>query len=719
MLSANIDFETRSVCDLTLAGADRYAEDKTTEILCLAWCIDDGPISVWVPGDPDPQPLLDHIRSGGHVAAWNAPFELAIWRYVIPRCCPTWPALAIEQTYCSMARAYAVALPGGLDKCAEAMGAPFEKDKEGYTLMRRMCTPTPKWKKRFKADPATAGAPEWYDGPEQRARLKRYCAMDVEVERGISKKLAPLTQRERQIWLLDQKINQRGVRIDLENVERALNIVNAETAALNAELCTITSGSVAKASAPGQIKKWVNENGANADNLQKHTVASLLQTDLLPDVIRALEIRRDAGRTSVKKLPAMRACASLDGRARGMLGYHVATTGRWAGRRAQPQNLPRPDMDEADILGCIALLDTPRAIDAIRFTYRDPIGAVMSCLRSFLIPDPGNRFICSDFANIEGRTLAWLAGERWKIDAFKAYDGGVGHDLYNVAYARSFGTNVEQVTKPQRQIGKVQELALGYQGGPPAFMSMAANYNADIAAICDATLAAAGERYDEFWMKMAEHPHTRQQFGVLKEKINFDQWVALKFIVTRWRDAHPTIKDFWYDLQRNALSAIEHPREVFSTKSESIRFVYVGQTLFCQLPSRRTLAYQYPKIVWEIDELDDETPPDKKKPKPSIEYWVWDGTHKIWTTARAYGGHLAENATQAVARDILADAMLRLETRGYPIVLHVHDEIVAEVPEEHPGTPELFSEIMCASEPWARGLPVAAKGWQGKRYKKD
>lgn len=725
------DFETYSVLELPKVGVDVYAEHPSTGIYCLSYEHADKSIGryffdppdprvavmpVWAEFSKEPTAFLDYLENGGTLRGWNCAFEAVIWNRVIARLKPHWPRLRPEQFECTMARAYAQALPGKLEWCAEAMNLTEKKDEAGNKIMRRMCAPTLKWRRN------PVGPPIYDVRPGDFEKLGAYCDQDVRCEAEAASKLAPLSARERKVWLLDQKINRRGAQIDVAAVTVADEIVNEEIKNLNTELRFLTNSAVSAVTAPAQIRAWVNQQGVTADNLRKDTLATLLASDLAAGPARrALEIRAEGGKASVKKLRAMLAGANTDGRARGLYGYHIATTGRWAGFRSQPQNLPRPDIDQDEIEQVIDLLGAPEPAECIRMNHGAPLGRLSSCLRAMFVPAPGHTFIAGDFANIEGRGVAWLAGEKAKLDAFRAQDAKTGPDVYKVAYSRSFGIKPDDVSSTQRQIGKVQELALGYQGGPAAFISMAANYNLHIPTICEMTIKAAGEEtFNAFWFEMLKHERTPQQYGMLKDKLDFSQWCALKYIVTKWRLAHPNIVSFWYDLQRAAIDAVLQPGSQFVTESGSIRFIKSGQMLFCQLPSRRCLAYPYPSLVYERDEIAAKKAADEGreyKPKPSLEYMAWDGIKKKWLPARSYGGHLAENATQGAARDAQADAMLRCEDEGLSTVLHTHDSICAEV-KTGSKTPEDLRRIMCASEPWLRGLPVAADVAESKRYGK-
>lgn len=434
------------------------------------------------------------------------------------------------------------------------------------------------------------------------------------------------------------------------------------------------------------------------DSLDKtHIDDALVRADLPPDVRRVLELRREAAKASVKKIDALLAGRSSDGRARGLLQYHAASTGRWAGRRFQPQNIKRPDLEDVD--SAIEAVATGNAA-YVATLYGEPLAVVGDCLRGMVCAGDGKALIAADFANIEGRVLAWLAGEAWKVEAFRAFDAGRGPDLYKLAYSRSFGIRPEEVDKDQRQIGKVMELALGYQGGVGAFQTMAAAYRVEV----------SDDKADE--LKIA------------------------------WRQAHPHIKAFWYDLENAAVRAVEDPGNVYEVGKLSFR--RSGSFLWLRLPSGRTLCYPYPRVEMRTVPWLNEDPEwvscDSREEanflygsdvawsaerkavyirtqakKPAVIYKGVDSYTRKWGDCITYGGLWAENVTQAVARDILAEAMVRAEAAGYEIILTVHDEVVAER-----RTVDLseFVRIMTYIPTWAEGLPVAAEAWTGRRYRK-
>lgn len=657
MTALHIDFESRSTVDLKRTGVYVYAADPTTDLWCACYAFDDGPILTWRPGEPCPDDIAMHVLEGGTVCAHNASFEATLWARILgPRY--GWPVPAGDTWRCTMVQAYAMAMPGSLEQAAPAAGLDIEKDAAGRRLMLQMARPR-------KADPLT-----WWDEPAKVERLIEYCRIDVAVERELEKRLRPLKQSELDLWHLDQVVNSRGVFVDRELAHAARRIVKTAAERLDQRIAKTTGHAVTSCSAVAQLVGWIRSKGLPVGSIAKDKIEELLGRDDLPDDVReALEIRRAAARASVAKIDALLNGTDEDGRARGLLQFHAASTGRWAGRRFQPQNIKRPELDDVD--SAIEIVATGD-IDLLDALYEDPLNVVADTLRGMIRAAPGRKIVAADYANIEGRVLAWLAGEDWKVKAFRAFDAGTGPDLYKVAYGRSYGIAPADVTKAQRQIGKVMELALGYQGGVGAFATMGVNY---------------GVR-----LPVSE----------------------VESIRDAWRAAHPQIKRFWWDMEEAAILAIEQPGSVRKVGAR-IAFKKVGSFLFMQLPSKRFLAYAYPEIrpkrmPWTDANGDSVI-------KDSLSYMGVNSYTRKWERGFAYGGLLVENATQAVARDVLADAMPRLETAGYPIILTVHDEIVCEPAADHGSAAEMEA-IMCALPEWAAGLPVAAEGFEDARYRK-
>lgn len=709
----SIDFETRSAVDIVKAGADVYAEDLSTEVLCMAWAIGDGPVNIWRPfeGDPDPQEALDHIAAGKPVAAWNSAFEEAIWQYVIGRDYPFWPRLKTEQLFDTMAHAYAAALPGALDACAKALGLEAQKDGAGKRVMLQLSKP------RKVSDDGSITYWTPADAPDKFAKLYAYCQQDVVVEREIGRRLRPLSATERELWLIDQRINRRGIRIDVNAATYAIGIAKAEQKRLGAMLSDITGGAVKSVTNHPGMLAWVQSRGVAATSVDKPAVREMLDTPGLPaDVRAALLLKKEGGRASTAKFTSMLAGVNTDGRARGLFQYHGSTTGRWAGRRIQLQNLVRPKWKATQIGEAIELFGRPDATAAIDLCFGDPMDVLASSTRGMLIPNPGCVFIGGDYSNIEGRVLAWLAGEQWKIDAFLEYDAGRAPDLYIVAYARAFGVDTKTVgaESDERQVGKVTELGCGYQGGVGAWRSMAKNYNVDLAHAAAVAMRAASadaiERAERMrqWMQVEHGMHA---------DLPPEVWRGLRVLVNGWRDPHVAIRNFWKDLEECALSAVQHRGEKFTTQSGKITFSCAKSFLYMKLPSGRLLSYARPSLEYVDDEL-------RGGQKLVVQFYAVKEEKgggkkgkKRFGKQHGYGGHWAENATQAVARDALAEAVIRLERANYPVVLHVHDEARSEVAEAL-ADKELCERLMGEIPKWATGCPIAVKADIMRRYHK-
>ena len=666
------DFETRSTIDLKKQGLDVYAKHPTTDIWCLAYGFDDEPVQLLKLADQDvatcaggacfASPLYLHIENGGLVYAHNAAFELAIWNEImVPRY--GWPPLKPEQVRCTMAMAYAMSLPGSLENASAALGIDDRKDMAGRRVMLQLAQP------RSIADD---GTPIWWDDPAKLHTLYAYCKQDVAVERELHRRMRALSPAEEALWQLDYKINQRGVAVDLPAIKAAISVVASEKSRLNAEMHRVTGGAVSTCTAVGQLGDWIRWQGVEMPGVTKADVLDALAGDLPDPVRKALALRQEAAKSSTAKLDAMLNRASPDGRVRNTKQYHGAGTGRWAGRGIQTDNYPRPKIKQDEIEQVIAILPGGNAqaiASMIDMLYGSPMDILSSCLRGFIVAGEGKELVAADFANVEGRVLAWLAGEAWKLQAFRDFDAGVGPDLYLLAASRIFHCQIADA-KPHRQIGKISELSLGFGGGIGAFQTMARGYGVDV----------GDERADE--------------------------------IKTAWRAAHPKTTALWYRLEDAAIEAVRSAGQAVtvSRNGPSIRLKVKGSFLWCELPSGRLLCYPYPRI----EEI--ETPWGALK--EAVTYMGVDAKTKQWVRQKTYGGFWAENITQAIARDLLAEAMQRVEATGYPIVMHVHDELVAEVANASPQVKSHIENLMLVLPSWAQGLPLAVEGWTGKRYRK-
>jgi DNA polymerase len=651
------DYESRGVLKLEDVGAWRYAADSRTEILCCAYCVDDGPVKLWLPGDPVPPEFIEAARSPDWiVCAHNAQFEIALEHFILMRR-HGFPKFPLSQQRCTMAAALAHSLPPKLELVAQALELLNEKDKAGQRLMLMLAKPR---QPRKDEDPQ---ALLWFDDEERRQRLYEYARQDAEVERELDQVLQPLSAEELAVWQFDLRVNARGFYFDRKLAEAARSVAQAAAPELDAELAYITNNAVTRINQIAKLKTWLAEQNCVVDSLDKDAIAELLLKDDLPaPVRRVLELRQSGAQAAAKKITALLARCSDDGRIRGAFRYHGASTGRWSGNGVQPQNLKHPEVE--DIEAAIAAVSTGNYAH-VRSLYPQPLAVIGDLSRSMICAPAGHRLIGADLSSIESRVLAWIADENWKLDSYRRFDAT--HDPrdepYCITACKIFsvpdGTYNDK--SPERKVGKVCDLAFGYQGGLNA------------------------------WRKFEPDRFTDAEV----EQFKLD-----------WRAAHPNIKRFWYAIDRATWEAVRNREHVIHCGRLLLKCT--GAYLLIKLPSGRKLAYPYPRI--EIEDLQHEVVVFK------------DASAGQWRDCRggngAYGGLWTENVVSGIARDLLAGAMLRLDRAGYKIVLHVHDEAVAEVPEDF-GSTEEFTHLMTQRPSWALDLPIAAKAWTGQRFNKS
>lgn len=722
---AHLDFETKSTTNLVKSGVHRYCEDPNTAPWLFSYGFNPNePKKRWHEGDPDPVDLLEHIARGGLVKAHNALFERTFWNVVMRRKYPHWPVLKIEQMDCTLARAAAIAHPLDLDTLAVVVGATQQKDKAGHGLMLKMCVP-----RRHNED----GTITWWDDPQDIQRLGLYCDQDVRTEEDVDQRIPPLTEDERKVWMFDQLINDRGIYVDMAAVRKCAELVEYAKKQADGEMRKLTNRAVPKCTNDGAIIKFINSHGIECTTVKKGVQDDLMFLGDLHDkpiVREVIELRRAAKKTSTAKYKSMIACVCADSRIRGLLQYHGAAPGRWAGRLVQPQNFPRVDYDEEghiinwlhDLLHTRPIAEVYELLAAVHGPS-SPLVILSRALRSMVTAAPGNKLVGGDFSNIEGRVNAWLAGEAWKLQAFTDYDTIIGvdkkgkplragPDLYNLAYARSFGIEVDAVTKAMRQIGKVQELALGYQGGVGAFINMGDNYGLDPYQLSKPVYDATPiQQWDETAAKYAKTPN--------KHGLQEREWTALQVIVDNWRKANSRIVQSWWDYQDAAIEAASAPGSIVSVAGGRVQYYSDGRALWCGLPCGRMLCYSSPEVVREVVEYVDKFGETKQRIKSKVTFWGVDSETRQWVKQSLYGGLQCENIVQGTARDVMVDRMFDVERRGYPIILTVHDEIVAEVAGNRVDLNDVdLQNIMSQLPPWASGLPLAAAAWQDERYVK-
>jgi DNA polymerase len=648
------DYETRGTVLLKAVGTHRYAADPHTEILCVAYAVDDDPLQLWIPGNPVPPEFIEAARNPRWlVVAHGDHFETAIEQHVLaPRY--GWPLIPFERHACTMALALAHGLPARLSAAADALELANRKDAAGERLMHQMSKPR---HARQGEDPA---ATHWFDDQERLDRLYSYCKQDVEVERELYTRLSPLPPDEQAIWVLSGKINDRGFCVDRKFAQAARTIAQAAAPEIDQELAGITGGAVTGINQITRLQTWLTEQGYPVKKLDRKAIEKLLKdAELMPaPVPRVLELRLGGAQAAVKKIDALLARAGNDDRVRGAFRYHGASTGRWAGEGFQPQNLKRPAVDDlAAAIDAVASGD----YEHVRKLYPRPLSIIGDCSRSMIIAAPGHVLIGADFSSIESRVLAWVAGEEWKLDSYRRFDAtrDPRDEPYCITACKIFGVPDGSFDKnsPERAVGKTCDLAFGYAGGLNA------------------------------WRKFQPDQFSDQEVEKFK---------------TDWRAAHPAIKRFWHKIDRAAWTAVRERGRI--THCGPVAFRCAGAFLQLKLPSGRKLSYPQPRIVGDEHE------------QSVVFADNGAGQFKDCRNGHgAYGGLWTENVVSGIARDLLVDAMLRLEAAGYPIVLHVHDEIVAEVLEGC-GSTEDFTQLMTRRPSWALELPIAAGAWSGPRY---
>ncbi len=713
-----LDLEVKSIYDLKL-GTYIYAEGST--ILIFAYQINDGPVKVWDLASGAPMP--DDLRAAlgdPSVELWahNAMFDRAVMLYSDDPAIRA-AAEAIDRWHCSMALAYAHGMPGALEALGDVLqvAADKRKLKTGRDLMRLFCIKPPKNTTRGYCTPESH--------PKEWAEFKDYATGDIVSMSEVIRKSPQWNYRgaELALWRLDAKINQRGVCVDLDLARAAVRATDTAQAGMAARTKTITDDEVGSTTQRDVLLKYLlAQYGVELPDMQSATLERRIDDPGLPDPVRELlAIRLQASSTSVAKYKKLLGGVNTDGRLRGTLQFcGAARTGRWAGRLVQLQNLPRPTLPQEDIDFGIKLLK----LDAAHLVFDNVMALCASALRGFIVAAPGKKLVVADLANIEGRMAAWLAGEDWKLQAFRDYDAGEGPDMYKLAYARAFAVDHTEVSKENRQIGKVMELMLQYQGGVGAFITGAATYGIDLDDMAEKAWPsipadvieeaesflrwlyegpekAAAERIKKGHLEALVQASLERKKLEVRHGLTERTFVVCDSLKRMWRRAHPAISSYWKELEDTARIAIHNPGTTYTCRR--LKFRRDGAWLRLGLPSGRAMCFPNP----QVDEHN------------KISYMGVGQYSRRWERIYTYGGKLLEGPTQGASRDQLAYPMPAIEEAGFEIVVHLHDEIVAEAPIDRTDlSSDLLSQLMCQKFSWNEGLPLAAEGFERDRYRK-
>lgn len=663
MIHLSIDLETYSDVNLKKAGLYRYVQSPAFEILLFAYSFDGAPTQVidMAQGEEIPMEVIHALTDPQCLKhAYNAAFEwYCLSKYMGAQLPPAqWRDTMLHGLYAGYT--------AGLDATGRALGIPEDKQKltTGKALIRYFCVPC-------KPTKANGGRTRNYPhhDPEKWELFKTYNGQDVVAEMEIERRLSvfPVPDFVQKQWETDLLINARGVAVDMDFCEGALELGETIRAQLTDEAVQLSG--LQNPNSVKQLARWLSaETGDDITTLRKETIKELLGRDNADHVQRMLEIRQELGKTSTKKYDAIEAAVCDDGRVRGLLQFYGANrTGRWAGRLVQVQNLPRTYTEPLEFA---RELVKGRKLDALRTVYGSPNDTLSQLIRTAFVAAPGNILIDADFSAIEARVISWLADEEWRLEVFRTHG-----KIYEASASQMFGVPLERIKKgnPEyslRQRGKVAELALGYQGGVPAMRQM------------------------DTGKLLADLPDEE-----------------IKDIVDKWRNTNPKIRNLWYSFNDAAIRVIQSGGSLrvrcctFARECDCIR----GTTcMTISLPSGRKLYYVEPSVG------------ENRWGGPSITYMGVNDKNK-WGRIETYGGKLVENVVQAIARDCLAQAIEHLEAAGLPVVFHIHDEVVIDTAafDTNDAMLDKVVKIMSTPIPWAEGLPLGADGWVGAFFKKD
>lgn len=664
MRHLSVDVETYSSVNLADCGAYKYAESEDFEVLLFGYSVDFGEPEVidLACGENIPMEIVMMLFDPTvRKHAFNAAFEwITLSRYF--KLTRKEQLAWARQWHCTMIHAYYLGYAGNLDMVGKAVGLPEDKQKlaTGKALIRYFSCPV----KATKTNGGRTRNLPHHD-PEKWKLYKEYNRMDVVAETNIYMKLKgiPVPDFIWEQWFTDLKINSRGVYVDTDLVYGALAIDEDVRKDQMTEFKQLTG--LANPASNTQLLNWVTQHGVGMPNMQKATVTDTLKRDDLPEEVReALELKKEVSKTSIKKYNKILNYLCKDDRIRGLLQFYGAsTTGRYAGRGVQLQNLPRTYLKDIDTARALVKQHNSTGMEMLYDSVSDTLSQL---IRTAFIPSPGNVLLDADFSAIEARVIGWLAGEEWVLEEFR----GAGK-IYEATASQMFGVPKEQIKKGTdlyklRQQGKVAQLACSYGGGVAALTAMDFNH---------------------------EIPDDMKP-GLVKQ----------------WRAANPRIVAFWSKLERACIDTIKSGTSHTINGRIRSHLVSSGGITYLQLelPNKRSIYYCEPHMT--VNRFGNE----------SIGFYGKNQVTGKWEKQETYAGKLAENSTQSVARDLLAESIERLEANGFEILFHIHDEVVIDYGgDDADEALEKVYALMSEVPKWAKGLPMAADGWVGAYFKKD
>lgn len=667
----DIDFETKSEADIMAVGARKYAEHPSTEILMMSFSINGRPVVNFNPYTSKgrknyPYQVLALVKIGWFIRAHNSEFEFWIWNLVATRQF-NWTTVGVEQFYDTMAMSCAMAYPASLEKAGEAIGTDTQKQKQGKALINFFSKPSRKKDEDFK-NPLLHS--------DKFNEFINYCDDDVRTQQSIANKTKLLSLFEHKVYILTEKMNIRGLPIDLKMVQGAIELVEVYQEKANDRAKEIIGEDLPFESLTqtAVVKNWLNENGCNIPNMQAPVIAEWLeksnQEDLeedykiSDDCKEILLLRSQCAKASTSKYKKIIAGYCDDGRIHGFIKYHIARTGRWGGRGVQIQNFPRPSQTLPKDIDweLVAEFIRDRDLETIEFLFGNPMDVLSGALRASICAPPGYKFVSADYSQVEARFVFWFADDKKGLEEF----GGEGK-IYEGMASEIYGIQKNKVGKDsfERFMGKQTILGAGFGMGARKFVSSC------------------------------------------KEKGGVEVELSLaKKSIDGYRSRYPMVKKLWTNVEKAAIRAIKNPGSIH--KYIHVSYQKRGKHLYCKLPSGRELCYPDATVglrqgYYGLEE--------------KLFYWGTDPFSKKWVQLDTWGGKLTENFVQAAARDVMAFGLLNCERKGYVSLFTVHDEGVSIVKEDY-GSYKEYEKLMCTIPKWAKGCPIAAEGWEGKRYRK-